>query len=159
LVGNRPVQFLVSNQIDSDDKLSFSANAVVVIEMRLPVLKQSVSAGESLKKENLGSGWIQMRRGYQDLAFSEGQLLGRKARQALSSGEPIPVRFLDSPLAVSRNQTLRMVVRSGGLEISTRAISQQAGAIGQTIDVVNASTKKKVRAKIIDDQTVEAVSF
>ncbi len=159
LVGNRPVQFKVSNQIDADDKLGFSANAVIALEMRLPVLKQSVSAGEVLTKDNLSEGWVQMRRGHQDLAFSENQLVARKARQALSSGEPIPVRFLDSPLAISRNQTLKMVIRSGGIEISTRAVSQQAGALGQIIEVVNASTKKKVRAKIINDQTVEAVSF
>ncbi len=159
LVGNRPVQFRVSNQMDTDDKFTFSANAVIAIEMRLPVLKQPVSAGEALTEDNIGDGWVQMRRGYQDLAFSRGQLLTRKARQALSSGEPIPVRFLDSPMTILRNQALKMVIRSGGIEISTRAISQQAGAKGQTIDVVNASTKKKIRAKIIDDQTVEAVSF
>ena len=159
LVGNRPVQFRVSNQIDADDKLTFSANVVIGLEMRLPVLKQAVSAGETLTEDKIGDGWVQMRRGYQDLAFSRGQLLTRKARQALSSGEPIPVRFLEGPLTISRNQTLKMVIRSGGIEISTRAISQQAGSRGQTIDVVNASTKKKVRAKIIDDQTVEAVSF
>lgn len=158
-VGNRPVQFSVSNPMDTEDKLAFSANAVIGLEMRLPVLKQSLAAGEVLSKDKLSYGWVQMRRGYQDLAFSEAQLVARKARQALSSGEPIPVRFLDSPLAISRNQTMRMVIRSGGLEIATRAISQQAGAVGQTIDVVNASTKKKVRAKIIDDHTVEAVSF
>lgn len=159
LVGNRPVQFKVSNQMDADDKLTFSANAVIALEMRLPVLKQAVSAGEALTEDNISDGWVQMRRGYQDLAFSRTQLLARKARQALSSGEPIPVRFLDSPMTISRNQTLKMLIRSGGIEISTRAISQQAGVRGQTIDVLNASTKKKVRAKIIDNQTVEAVSF
>jgi flagella basal body P-ring formation protein FlgA len=127
--------------------------------MRLPVLKQAVSAGEALTEDNIGDGWVQMRRGYQDLAFSRSQILTRKTRQSLSSGEPIPLRFLDSPLTISRNQMLKMVIRSGGIEISTRVISQQPGARGQTIDVINASTKKKVRAKIIDDHTVEAVSF
>lgn len=159
LVGNRPVQFRVSNQMDADDKLIFSANAVIGLEMRLPVLKQAVSAGEALTEDNIGDGWVQMRRGYQDLAFSRSQILTRKTRQSLSSGEPIPLRFLDSPLTISRNQMLKMVIRSGGIEISTRVISQQPGARGQTIDVINASTKKKVRAKIIDDHTVEAVSF
>jgi len=159
LVGNRGIQIRFSNPDDADDKLMFQGNAVLSVEMQIPLLKQTVAAGKIIEEKDLEVGWFQMRRGYQDLAFNSKSVIGRKTRQSMHGGDPISMRFLENPVAIKRNQTVKMIVRSAGMEISARAIAQDQGVIGQSIDVLNASTRKKVRARVIDDQTVEAVAF
>ena len=52
-----------------------------------------------------------------------------------------------------------MIVRRGDLAISSRATTVEQAAVGQTIDVVNLVTKKKIKARVIDEKTVEALAF
>ena len=69
------------------------------------------------------------------------------------------MRYLESPLAVVRNQAVTMLVRTGGIEISARATTVDQGSVGQTVEVMNLATKKRMRARVIDEKTVEAVTF
>jgi flagella basal body P-ring formation protein FlgA len=159
LVGNRTVQVKVLNPNDPDDVSVIQANVYIVLEAQVPLPVQTIGVGQTIAEDAVNMGWIAMRRGYQDVAFEPGVIIGRKTRQTMQAGEPISPRFLENATAVLRNQSVKMMVRNGELEISARAITQQSGSVGQTIDVVNAVTKRKLKARIIDDQTVEAVSF
>ena len=159
LVGNRTVQVKVLNPNDPDDVSVIQANAYIVLEAQVPLPVQTIGVGQTIAENAVNLGWIPMRRGYQDVAFDRDVIIGRKTRQTMQAGEPISPRFLENATAVLRNQSVKMMVRNGELEISARVITQQSGSVGQTIDVVNAVTKRKLKARIVDDQTVEAVSF
>ena len=100
-----------------------------------------------------------MRRGFQDFATEIDLIANKKIRQAIGAGETIPVRYLDSQIAVIRNQQVTMIVRRGDLEIVSRATTVDQGAVGQTVEIVNMATKKRMRARVIDDKTVEALVF
>ena len=52
-----------------------------------------------------------------------------------------------------------MIVKKGDLEIAARATTVDQGAIGQTVQVVNMANKLRMKARVIDEKTVEAVSF
>jgi flagella basal body P-ring formation protein FlgA len=100
-----------------------------------------------------------MRRGVLGFVDTMDELVGKKAKQAIEPGEPVFSRYLDAPLAVGRNQVVKMIVKKGDLEIAAKATTIDQGAIGQTIQVVNMANKMRMRAKVVDDKTVEAVSF
>jgi flagella basal body P-ring formation protein FlgA len=159
LVMNRLLKIRITNPTDPDDKSSFQANVSLLVERYLPVLKHSLTAGQLITESNIKMDWVVMRRGYQDFSLSTHAVVGRKCRQSLASGEPLPPRYLESPIAVTRNQTVTMIVRSGDLAISSRATAVEQAAVGQTIDVVNLVTKKKIKARVIDEKTVEALAF
>lgn len=159
LGGNRMIQIKISNPDDAEDVSMFQCNAQISVDVRLPVAKQTLAMGHVISSNDLEQGWILMRRGYRDLAYDDKRLIGRRVKQTVQIGEPISQRFLENPIAINRNQPVKMIIRKGDLELSSRAVSQQAGSVGQTIDVVNASTKKKMRARIVDEQTVEALAF
>lgn len=159
LVSNRLLQIRIASPTDPDDKTSFQANVSLLVERYIPVLKQGVTAGQMITASNVKMDWVVMRRGYQDFALSTHAVVGRTCRQSVASGEPLPPRYLESPIAVKRNQTVTMIVRSGDLAISSRATAVEQAAVGQTIDVVNLVTKKKMKARVIDEKTVEALAF
>ena len=159
LAGTRMLQIRVVNPADAEDKSTFQAQATFGVERLLPVLKQSVSAGQSIEGTNVIMSWVPMRRGPMDFLAASEALIGRKTRQAVTSGEPVPGRYVESPLAVTRNQPVTIIVRKGDLEISSRATTVGQGGIGQTVEVVNLATKRRMRARVIDEKTVEAVAF
>jgi flagellar basal body P-ring formation protein FlgA len=159
LVGTRMVQVRVENPVDQDDRSIIQVQVAFSVDRQLPVLKQAVGSGQLLTESNVVVAWVPMARGNQDFVLSADGIIGRKSRQSLSSGEPVPARYLESPLAVMRNQPVTMIVRTGGVEISARATTVDQGVVGQTVEVMNLATKKRMRARVIDEKTVEAVTF
>lgn len=159
LVGNRPLSLVVFNPADSDDKITIQLHVTFVVERKLPVTTKSVASGKIIGESHVSHSWITMRRGLTDFAQSADAVVGKKAKQSISPGEPILTRYLESPLAVGRNQVVKMIVRKGDLEIAAKATTIDQGAVGETVQVVNMANKMRMRAKVIDEKTVEAVSF
>lgn len=159
LVGSRLIGFRVVNPTDNDDRTILQVNVLFGVERRLPSILKPVSQGQVIQDSNVGLAWIPIRRGLQDYAVSKDAVVGRRSRQSLSVGEPLMLRYLEAPIAVNRNQVVMMIVKKGDLEITSRATAVDQGAVGQTVQVVNMATKLRMRARIIDEKTVEAVAF
>ncbi len=159
LSGNRPVTVTAYNPNDPDDKMNIQLQVMFGVERNLPVLRKQIAAGQIIGESSVTTAWIPMRRGYNDFAQTTDIIVGRKSKQSVSPGEPLQVRYLEAPMAVGRNQIVKMIVRKGDLEISARATTVDQGAVGQTVQVVNMANKMRMRAKVIDEKTVEAVSF
>jgi flagella basal body P-ring formation protein FlgA len=159
LPGSRTIQVRAINPKDVDDKSLLNATVIFNVERLLPVLRRPLIAGNVISKNQLVMAWLPMRRGFQDFATEIDLIAGKKTRQAIGGGETVPLRYLDDPIAVMRNQPVSIVVRRGDLEIASKATTVDQGAVGQTVDVVNMVTKKRMRARVLDEKTVEAVAF
>jgi hypothetical protein len=58
---------------------------------------------------------------------------------------------------VQPGASVRAVYTSGVVRVSTPATVQQAGRVGDEIRVTNQATKKQLRARVVDAQTVEVL--
>jgi flagella basal body P-ring formation protein FlgA len=159
LSGNRPIRVSFLNPADPSDYTVAQLYASVSVERKLPVPKVHIASGHIIAESQVKVSWVTMRRGVLGFVDTMDELVGKKAKQAIEPGEPVFSRYLDAPLAVGRNQVVKMIVKKGDLEIAAKATTIDQGAIGQTIQVVNMANKMRMRAKVVDDKTVEAVSF
>ena len=159
MIGVRMTQFLFVNPKDADDQQVAQGQAHFIVERLLPVSVAMLHAGAVIEQKDLSMQWVQLKRGAGDIAVSNEQAICKKVRQIVTSGDSINLRNLDTPNAVSRNQNVTMILRNGGLEVVTKVTALDSGARGQIVDVVNISNKKRMRAKVVDEQTVEAVAF
>jgi flagella basal body P-ring formation protein FlgA len=158
-LGNKTVQVRMSNPSDAEDFTVVSTNVFISIEVQVPAPVHAIGVSQIISSDDIKLSWITLRSGYRDIIFDSNAIVGKKARQTLAGGEPIAARFLANVFAVQRNQPVQLIMKNEGLEISAQAISQQSGSIGQTIEVLNVATKRKLRARIVSDQKVEAVFF
>ncbi len=74
--------------------------------------------------------------------------IGQAARRQLRPGQPIQVSDLMKPNVVQRNDTVTLVYEAPGLVLTLRGQAQEAGALGDTISVLNAQTKRVVQGVI-----------
>jgi len=72
-------------------------------------------------------------------------------------GEPFFQQYLDRPKPVHKDQLVKLVMSSKGLEVTGKVRALQSGGYGQIINVIYPETKKIVRAKIINSGLVEYV--
>ena len=73
---------------------------------------------------------------------------GLSARHQLRPGLPLTATDLMKPEVVQRNDTVTLVYQAPGLTLTLRGEAQDAGAIGDTIGVINSQTKRVVHGVI-----------
>jgi flagella basal body P-ring formation protein FlgA len=159
LVGVRLTQLKFVNVADDQDYQFVNAQVYFSVERLMPVAARAIQSGLVVRPQDVSMQWITVRRGAFDFADSEEQILGKRLRNVVPSGEPFNVRYLDAPMLVARNQPVTVIMRNSGVEISAKAMTIDAGAKGQIVDVVNSSNKKRIRARVVDQDTVEAITF
>jgi len=81
-------------------------------------------------------------------AVSLDQVIGRLPRRPISAGNPLLLSMLDSPKEIARGDLVDIEVRSGAARLALVGKAQAAGALGDTIPVLNPVSKKTFLARV-----------
>jgi flagellar basal body P-ring formation protein FlgA len=73
---------------------------------------------------------------------------GLAARHELRPGQPLRQADLIKPAIVQRNDTVTIVYEAPGLSLTLRGQSQDVGALGDTINVLNVQSKRVVQGVV-----------
>lgn len=84
-----------------------------------------------------------------------GAVIGMEARVVLYAGRPIFPDYLVEPARVQRNEIVPLVFRQSGLEMSTSGRVLDRGAVGDTVRVMNLSSKVTLFGTVQADGTVD----
>jgi flagella basal body P-ring formation protein FlgA len=76
------------------------------------------------------------------------EAIGQEARVTLYAGRPIPVASLGPPAMVERNQLVTLVFQAGGLEIRADGRALGRGAEGESVRIMNLSSRSTVSGTI-----------
>lgn len=74
--------------------------------------------------------------------------VGLAARHALRPGQPLAASDLMKPEIVARNDTVTIVYQVPGITLTLRGQAKDAGALGDTISVVNTESKRVMQAVV-----------
>ncbi|MEW9797609.1 flagellar basal body P-ring formation chaperone FlgA [Alteromonas sp. CYL-A6] len=127
------------------------SSAQVTRTRQIVVTAGMLSPGTVLTSENLRLADIDVRRlrhtAYTDIR----QLLGARMKRRIRDGSPVQANML---CFVCKGDRITITANMAGMEVKTAGIAQQDGVVGDTIEVVNASSKKSVIAEVASAQTV-----
>lgn len=84
----------------------------------------------------------------EDPAQVESAYIGKQLTRTVYAGYEITSRHLQEPLMVERNTIVTMTYRIGSLTITTHGRALGQGSQGDTIQVLNTESKKRVLAVI-----------
>ncbi|MGB6548614.1 MAG: flagellar basal body P-ring formation chaperone FlgA [Xanthobacteraceae bacterium] len=74
--------------------------------------------------------------------------VGLAERHALRPGQPLVATDLMKPEVIARNDTVTIVYQVPGITLTLRGQAKDAGALGDTISVVNTETKRVMQAVV-----------
>ena len=83
------------------------------------------------------------------------EIVGLEARVTLYPGRPIMPEHVGPAALVDRNQVVTLLYRSGGLSIATEARALARGGVGDTIRVMNLSSRNTVIGRVREDGKVQ----
>jgi flagella basal body P-ring formation protein FlgA len=109
-------------------------------------VEHPVEHGEVLKASDLT---VQRRPKAEGPAITDVRAaIGLAARHALRPGQPLHEADLMKPAVVQRNDTVTIVYEAPGFTLTLRGQAQDAGALGDTINVVNVQSKHVVQGVV-----------
>jgi len=82
-------------------------------------------------------------------------IIGLEARVNLYPGRPVRLGDIGPPASISRNEIVRMLYRRNGLKIITEGRALDRAAVGETISVMNLSSRATVQALVLKAGQVE----
>lgn len=111
---------------------------------------RDIARGEVVRQSDLLLKEIETRRETERLALAPEQLVGRIARAPLTKHHPVMLSDVTLPDVVKRNDRIEVRATFGELTVRLVGIALEDGAMGDTIDVRNEATKKRLAAVIVD---------
>ncbi len=82
------------------------------------------------------------------------ELIGMSLSQGAIPGRPIQMGSLTSPLVVTRNDAVTMLLQHGSLSVTARGRALEDGAVGDRIRVANVDSSRVVDARVVGPGTV-----
>ena len=70
-------------------------------------------------------------------------------RRRFQAGEPLNASGLTLPNVVERGETVTVEVRDGAAYLRFEAKAENAGRVGDSIDIINPANKRRFRAKVV----------
>jgi flagellar basal body P-ring formation protein FlgA len=116
--------------------------------VRVPVLSRAVLRGDVVAANDIT---LERRRRSDmgnDVFTDTARIIGNAARRPLPKGTLLREADIQRPEAVERNANVVMTYENTGLQLAMRGKAQQAGAIGDVIQVQNINSKKIVEATV-----------
>jgi len=86
---------------------------------------------------------------------SKGEVIGKVARVNIKKGSTIRESLLKPNYIVRRGDTVRISYRRGAISVQIAGRAMENGALGDIIKVENVSTGKKLRCKVIGEDSVK----
>jgi flagella basal body P-ring formation protein FlgA len=125
--------------------------APVVVAAR-PLARETVLTEADLYIEERELG--KLSRGYvRDPKF----VIGQKLRRPLQQGATVTPNLLQIPPAIKRGQIVTVTAASSTISVAMTGTALEAGAIGEIIDILNNSSKRRVQAIVRSARVVEVL--
>lgn len=122
--------------------------------VELPVLKTSLRSGDVVSEHDLD--YIMVRS--TDLALNtivdKNDLIGQTPRRTLPAMKALMENDMESPVLVKKGETVNVVLKNGSLVLTMKAQATQSGAEGETVRIVNTTSKKTLDAVVTGPQMV-----
>ena len=117
------------------------------VMQKVPVATRPISYGEPFTDLNVTEEWRDVSHVSPDVLL-QNQLAGYSSNRVIPLGQMIRRRDMAKSQVIRHGDLVRVYNRKGSLEVTASGVAQQAGAIGDAIQVKIASTNKTVSALI-----------
>lgn len=117
--------------------------------MDVPVLGRALKAGEVVAPDDVMYVRMAASRVPRGSVSDAEKLVGFTARRQLRAGLPLRESDVQKPLLVRKGDSVMIVFRAPGIELTSRGKAMTEGGVGDTVAVVNAQSLKQIDAVVM----------
>lgn len=131
-----------------------SVTGYVKATVEVPVVSRSIQRGEIIADADIDYVTMPAAGLTKGLVLDPGELAGKAAKRTLHADRAVRAVDLMAPILVARNSNVSMIYVVGALQITARGRALADAGAGDTILVLNTTSKKTVEAVVLNANTV-----
>lgn len=124
---------------------------VVVAATAIPANRMITAADLILEKRTISTT--------PDALSDPAAVADRSSQRPLRAGQIVQKNWLAAPILFKRGAPVRIIARSGPIDVSTDGEALEAGRLNEVVQVRNVATGKVIRARVIDSAAVAPVDI
>lgn len=125
----------------------FTVKATVAQANRVVVAARAIRPGAILVSADLKLAVPRSDAEQASAATDIEELIGREATRSVGIDQIVPLDQVVQPRLIRRGDLVEVTARSGGVRVTTQAVAQEDGALGQSISLEPVDAKAKVGQK------------
>jgi flagella basal body P-ring formation protein FlgA len=149
------VPFQVRLLVDEQAVKRTSVSAYIEVWQEVVLAAKPLGRNQPINREDLDLQRMNMDGIPANAIVNLDHVIGCRANRAIAINSILRTDQVDLPPIVRKGDVVQVLAESAQLKITTQAVAQENGGVGQKIQVINVASKKKVHARIIDAQTVK----
>jgi flagella basal body P-ring formation protein FlgA len=110
---------------------------------------------QPLTRDDIKSEKMDIARLPADAVVRADQAIGKRVNRSIAINTILREDQLERQPLVHKGDQVQVLAESSLLKVSTRAVAQENGCIGERIQLINLRSKKSIYAQVIDAQTVK----
>lgn len=114
-----------------------------------------INRNENIQTDKVISKKIETTTLPNDVIKEISQLNGKRTRRIINEGNILFGNAFENQPTVRRNDILDLVVNSKSIKLATRVIAKEDGSINDVIAVEEVDSRKKLKAVVLNNKTVE----
>jgi flagellar basal body P-ring formation protein FlgA len=119
------------------------------------VSKHPLNKGHLIKESDLKLEKIQLTQLRSSHLSDIKQATNQVLKKRINRHEVVSVNNLSKPIIIKKGETITIVAKNNGFQISMKGVALMAGSKGDKIKVKNIKTKKVIQGIVFDAQTVK----
>jgi flagella basal body P-ring formation protein FlgA len=135
-----------------------------IVRVKMEVLRDVVVASRRLSRDvQIGEADVHVVRKWvsrmaPNIVSDPKEVIGKRLTIGTAANEEVQATYLKQPILIKRGAPVRIVYERGSLSITALGYSEEDGVSGGFVRIRNATSKKTVHARVIDDSMV-AIEF
>lgn len=112
----------------------------------VPVLKDTLRNGDVIGRNDIRMLETYERSLNHDVVLDADTLVGMTPRRMIFPGQPVKDGDIEAPRIVKRGESVTMIFKSGGLNLTAKGKALENGAKGDVVRVVNSASSRNIEA-------------
>ncbi|MCE9521825.1 MAG: flagellar basal body P-ring formation chaperone FlgA [Alphaproteobacteria bacterium] len=145
-----------TGQSGATEYVRIGGSALAVIDVPAPA--RDIAAGEMISDGDLTTIEIPVQRSSAALLTSNAGIVGQSARRALRARTPLFAYDVKKPVLVKKGELVAVIYSLPGIELSAQGQAQADAAKGDTVSVINTTSRRTVEARVTGPGTVSVAA-
>lgn len=156
---NTPTTVLVAVTVNEKAFAKAGLKFDVKLYRPVAVATREVNTGEIVTEDALRYERMDIGKLAAGYIMDKKKIVGLMARRPVTLGAVLTDTMVIKPIAIKRGSSVALVARIANMEVTTIGQAMQDGCEGQLIRVRNASSNKVVLGKVLNESTVEVLTY
>lgn len=150
-----PVPFKVSMIVDGRVMDSTSVPTYIEVWQEVVLAAKPLGRNQPITEADIRIERMNLARVPSNAIFRPDQVLGNRANRAIAVNSVLRSDQVEIPPAIRKGDVVQVLAETKVLKITTMAVAQENGGVGESIRMMNVRSKRKFHATVIDAQTVK----